>query len=204
MNKTQYLLAKLAEESVEVAQRALKAQVFGVEEVQPGQALDNTQRLIGEFTDLVAVYEMLNLPWPQREAIEAKKHRVVKYSLLSQQQGQLSEPLDPIPGKYFDTINRLKSRFQFGKMDATSIPGLVVHHPSKCEGRHCCIHNPSDHHMKDWPLHWRQDRGIMERTCPHGIGHPDPDDAAHRASKGDTDSVHGCDGCCDPENHGSH
>ena len=64
-----------------------------------------------------------------------------------------------------------------------------VHYASKCIGRPCCIHNPSDHHMRSWPQNFRQDRGMMERICPHGIGHPDPDDPT-------TDTVHGCDGCC--------
>jgi hypothetical protein len=32
----------------------------------------------------------------------------------------------------------------------------------------------------------------MERICPHGVGHPDPDDVFA------TDTVHGCDGCCTP------
>lgn len=64
-----------------------------------------------------------------------------------------------------------------------------IHRESDCEGTFCVIHNPSDHHMRDWPTYWRQDRGMMERICPHGIGHPDPDDA-------NPDHVHGCDGCC--------
>jgi hypothetical protein len=62
----------------------------------------------------------------------------------------------------------------------------------------CCIHNPSKHHMVTWPMHWRDARAIMERICAHGVGHPDPDDAAYRAGRGDTDTVHGCDGCCAP------
>jgi len=66
---------------------------------------------------------------------------------------------------------------------------LEVHDRDKCAGEFCCIHNPSDHHMKNWPQLWRDDRKMMERTCPHGIGHPDPDD---RSSFRD----HGCDGCC--------
>lgn len=70
---------------------------------------------------------------------------------------------------------------------------IYTHHPSKCAGRHCCIHNPSDHHMKDWPQNWRDDRGIMERICPCGIGHPDPDDPK---AKDPHESVHGCCGCC--------
>jgi hypothetical protein len=43
--------------------------------------------------------------------------------------------------------------------------------------------------MRSWPQHWRGDRGIIERVCDHGIGHPDPDDR-------NRDKIHGCDGCC--------
>tara|TARA_R110000787_G_scaffold16774_5_gene52582 strand:+ start:3125 stop:3385 length:261 start_codon:yes stop_codon:yes gene_type:complete len=71
-------------------------------------------------------------------------------------------------------------------------PGRFIYniHPrAKCKGPNCVIHNPSDHHMRDWPLHWREDRGIFERICPHGVGHPDPDDIS-------IDTTHGCDGCC--------
>jgi hypothetical protein len=91
---------------------------------------------------------------------------------------------------------------------------LRVHPRSKCEGRDipCCIHDPSGHHMRAWEMNWRGDRGIMERVCPHGIGHPDPDDAAYRRHRDlakvpefDEDGyelnaydegIHGCDGCC--------
>lgn len=68
-----------------------------------------------------------------------------------------------------------------------------VHEPERCAGQHCVIHNPSDHVMRDFPTHWRDDRKIMERICPHGVGHPDPDET-------NPDTVHGCDGCCTPEN----
>ncbi len=71
-----------------------------------------------------------------------------------------------------------------------------VHDEKDCEGEHCPIHNPSDHHMKTWPTNWRGDRGIMERICPHGIGHPDPDDI--RIVNEDDLGIHGCDGCCIP------
>lgn len=76
---------------------------------------------------------------------------------------------------------------------------LRVHSRKLCEGRFCCIHNPSQHHMVTWPMNWRSDRGIMERLCIHGIGHIDPDDADYRKSRdGDNydSGVHGCDGCC--------
>jgi hypothetical protein len=45
--------------------------------------------------------------------------------------------------------------------------------------------------MRRWPQNWRGDRYLIERICPHGVGHPDPDDL-------NPDTVHGCDGCCTP------
>lgn len=73
-----------------------------------------------------------------------------------------------------------------------------VHRAAACYGRACVMHNPSDHHMRGWDLNWRDDRGLMERICPHDIGHPDPDDLAYRRSVGAPWwlDVHGCDGCC--------
>jgi len=69
-----------------------------------------------------------------------------------------------------------------------------VHSKKVCKGEYCCIHNPSNHHMADWPQVWRADRGIMERICEHGVGHPDPD----QIMKCEEDWIHGCDGCCQP------
>jgi hypothetical protein len=75
-----------------------------------------------------------------------------------------------------------------------------VHPPEVCAGRYCVIHNPGPHHMREWPTCWRPDRGIMERICEHGVGHPDPDDQAFLISQGRThEGVHGCDGCCHPD-----
>lgn len=68
---------------------------------------------------------------------------------------------------------------------------ITVHNAYNCAVDPCPIHAPSDHHMRDWPTHWRADRRIMERICPHGIGHPDPD-----CMNAIMDNVHGCDGCC--------
>ena len=73
-----------------------------------------------------------------------------------------------------------------------------IHSPEQCKGSYCPIHNPSDHHMKDWPLHWREDRGFFERICKHGVGHPDPDDVVYHDKHGVDIGVHGCDGCCLP------
>lgn len=72
-----------------------------------------------------------------------------------------------------------------------------IHNAELCQGRNCIIHNPSDHHMRNWPLTWRGDKGVFERHCPHGTGHPDPDDADYLISHGrEAWTIHGCDSCC--------
>lgn len=89
---------------------------------------------------------------------------------------------------------------------------MSVHEYGQCYGRACVVHHPSAHGMRHLPLHWRSDRGIFERVCSHGVGHPDPDQWAYFyeiADKGrrddedpsdyaDTMMVHGCcgEGCC--------
>lgn len=78
---------------------------------------------------------------------------------------------------------------------------LWVHSRERCTGEHCVIHRPSDHSMREFPTHWRDDTKVMEQICPHGVGHPDPDDIAFKRAKlGDSGAwawtVHGCDGCC--------
>ena len=65
-----------------------------------------------------------------------------------------------------------------------------IHDEERCKGQPCTVHNRTDHHMRGWPQHWRRDRRMMERICPHGVGHPDPDELP------EIDTVHGCDGCC--------
>lgn len=76
-----------------------------------------------------------------------------------------------------------------------------IHSEDLCRGRTCVMHNPSDHHMRDWTMVWRSDKGTMERRCPcHGVGHPDPDDMAYHKSAGRSWlGVHGCTGCCSKE-----
>jgi hypothetical protein len=72
-----------------------------------------------------------------------------------------------------------------------------VHSYSKCRGRECIIHKPEPRDMDNWHLLWREDRGIFERICQHGTGHPDK---AQRDYWLSTDQeyqfVHGCCGCC--------
>lgn len=76
-----------------------------------------------------------------------------------------------------------------------------VHSPTlDCLRFGCSIHNPTDP-RDDWPQLWRGDRYLMERICPHGVGHPDKDHLSfikrtYGEERAAADSVHGCDGCC--------
>lgn len=67
---------------------------------------------------------------------------------------------------------------------------IISHNANACASSTCVIHSPSTHCMSTFPTHWREDRRIMERICPHGVGHPDPDDLS-------SFKEHGCDGCCE-------
>lgn len=74
-----------------------------------------------------------------------------------------------------------------------------IHTADKCAGETCPFHNPSNHHMQDWPMLVRLDNwGLVERKCRHGVGHPDPDSVAffERIAPDSGTSIHGCDGCC--------
>lgn len=78
---------------------------------------------------------------------------------------------------------------------------IMAHAPSKCAGEACALHNRSDHKMRAFMQHWRDDRGLMERICTHGVGHPDPDQWDYLKQRygkktASAEFVHGCDGCC--------
>lgn len=93
-----------------------------------------------------------------------------------------------------DDFPVLGSEALFGRHVLTNI-----HSPRLCTGRPCVIHNRTDHHMRSWPLHWRDDRGIFERICGHGVGHPDPDQFEYwRRTGQSSQTIHGCCGqvCC--------
>ena len=71
---------------------------------------------------------------------------------------------------------------------------MYCHDYGTCVEEYCTLHQRSNHGMRKYPQHWRGDRGIMERICDHGVGHPDPDE--YRVLNGLDDGIHGCDGCC--------
>lgn len=87
--------------------------------------------------------------------------------------------------------------------DAFGVRLRGIHPRTSCSDRKACaIHNPSDHSMRQFKISvrvpgWFDIKPLhMERICPHGVGHPDPDDAAFQRARGSSVDVHGCDGCC--------
>lgn len=93
MTRTQLLLIQLAEECNEVAQRVSKALRFGLDEIQPGQVLSNTERVEEEIVDLMAVFELLMVDGVVSSVnfnkFPAKQRKVEKYLQYSQECGIL-------------------------------------------------------------------------------------------------------------------
>lgn len=98
MTRQEYLLWLLAEECSEVAQRASKMSRFGSHEIQPGQVLDNTDRLILELVDLIGVLDkmvdekMIPENFAGEELVEVKRKKIDKYMKYSEQLGILESP----------------------------------------------------------------------------------------------------------------
>lgn len=49
------------------------------------------------------------------------------------------------------------------------------------------------------PEGWKQitrETELIEWVCPHGVGHPAPDEYQPNDRRGSQWRVHGCDGCC--------
>lgn len=82
--------------------------------------------------------------------------------------------------------------------DGSTIKLTNIHSPEQCAGRNCVLHNPSNHHMRDWDINVRWDKGMLfERLCEHEVGHPDPDSVAFFEEIGiEGMDVHGCCGDC--------
>jgi NTP pyrophosphatase (non-canonical NTP hydrolase) len=97
MKLRQYYLTKLAEEAVEVSQRALKQAQFGASEVQPGQLKTNAERLFEEIIDLAtlacvlqAIDEIPTVPEIIRLEMKVKKmEKLEKYLKYSRELGHV-------------------------------------------------------------------------------------------------------------------
>jgi len=97
MTRQEHLLIIAMEECSEVAHRISKALRFTINEVQPGQDMNNGERIMQEYCDLLAGIEMLQeegiLPKWSNDRIhfqkEAKKSQVEKYLKYSDGVGTL-------------------------------------------------------------------------------------------------------------------
>ena len=95
MTRTEHLLNYLAEECAEVAQRASKANRFGLDNVAPGHQLTNAIRISEELDDLWAVAQMLVaeklIPTSSHSNQVAKKEKIERMLALSKSKGTLTE-----------------------------------------------------------------------------------------------------------------
>jgi hypothetical protein len=95
LTRQEYLLICLGEECDEVGQRVTKALRFGLSEVQPGQPLNNGDRILEEVHDLLSVLAILQregvLPSPPLfpDTIAAKLAKIEKFMAISREQGIL-------------------------------------------------------------------------------------------------------------------
>ena len=86
-------------------------------------------------------------------------------------------------------IERMYSPSNRYTLEHTDVVLRVAHAYSVCQGRPCTVHNLSDHPLRSWPQQWNSLIGYMERVCPHGVAHIDPDEFKLFLA-------HACDGCC--------
>jgi hypothetical protein len=62
-------------------------------------------------------------------------------------------------------------------LEHTDLRLLNVHHPSRCMGEYCTLHNRSNHSKRSWVQHWNSKKRRMERVSPtSGRHYKDPDD----------------------------
>lgn len=90
-----FLLLKITEECSELSQRASKAFMFGLSEVQEGQKLTNLERLRNELHDLLHTVKMLEqlneveLLTTDYDSYQEKLHKYEKFNLLSEELGEV-------------------------------------------------------------------------------------------------------------------
>lgn len=101
LNKSTYLLICLIEECAEIIQRVCKAIRFGLDEVQPGQELNNLERIGQEVDDFQGIATMLDTHCDLRvlhfndTAIQQKIQKVQRFMPLSVERGMLTPEAIP-------------------------------------------------------------------------------------------------------------
>lgn len=97
MSRADYLLSHLAQECCEIAIRCTKAQMFGLQEVQPGQHLSNLKRILYEIADMLAMCEVMKNEGVLVELdgnttehlINEKKEKAAHFTTYSKELGRL-------------------------------------------------------------------------------------------------------------------
>ena len=109
MNRLEHLLTITAEECNEVGQRVAKALRFGLSNTEPGSEMNNMERILQEYTDLIAALEMVGEELKKSEdknlrkigfnlkeihngryvEKQTKKNKVEKYFEISRKEGTL-------------------------------------------------------------------------------------------------------------------
>lgn len=102
MTRQDHLLTIAVEECMETGQRITKALRFGMDEVQPEQDMNNAQRIMQEYVDLVTVMGMIAKENKDFGAIfcdaeqlmkwaETKRKKVERFLEYSSDQGRLDK-----------------------------------------------------------------------------------------------------------------
>lgn len=96
MSRVDYLLSHLAQECCEIAIRCTKAQMFGLDEIQPGQEFTNRDRIMHELCDLLAMCETMRdegvlSDIQPAERIQAKKAKAAHFADYSRELGRLEK-----------------------------------------------------------------------------------------------------------------
>jgi NTP pyrophosphatase (non-canonical NTP hydrolase) len=96
MTRQEHLLIRLAEECSEVIKEISKSLIFGLDNHYPMGAETNSQKIMDELNDLIAVADMLKEdgaigPFINQEKILAKKKKVEQYLVYSKKLNKLTE-----------------------------------------------------------------------------------------------------------------
>lgn len=107
MNRTEHLLIILSEECSEVSHRISKALRFGLNEIEPGQSFNNSERINQELCDLLGVVDMItrekHIDPIMLADVNKKRDRVEKYLKYSREQGTLTDK-----NLFIDLLNHIE------------------------------------------------------------------------------------------------
>ena len=106
----------------------------------------------------------------------------------------------PPPSTVYVSLHTKRGTTHADERNTLHITGQVIstHRRNTCLDYWCAVHNPSPHHMRDWPQQWDDIKNCIVRVCTHGQAHIDPDNNGVDARFYKTHHQE-CDGCCIPQ-----